>query len=210
VVFIGDFLTFDSLSAWDRDKRRNMEGRRYSKDIGSGQEFLRTMSEGGLPSETKFIFIEGNHEDRLHRYLATDPTFDGACDYLSDLGFKWDEVVGYKENYIHRGVYFTHVPIAGNGAPITGKNVAQRALDVYGVPVVFGHTHKFNVAAVHRTGTPHLQMAVNVGCYFEHIDEYAKGSQTDYWRGLVELTHYGNCAFDINAVRLGHLKEMYG
>lgn len=212
VVFIGDFLTFDSLSAWDKDKRRNMEGRRYAKDIDSGREFLRTMLDAGVHGapDTKFILVEGNHENRLHRYLDNDPTFDGACDYVRDLGFDWDVVVPYKESYTYRGVHFTHVPIAENGNPISGKFVASRALDVYGCPVVFGHTHKLNMACVHRKGTPHLQMAVNVGCYFEHIDEYAKGSQTSYWRGLVELDHYATCAFSVNTLRMGHLKKMYG
>jgi hypothetical protein len=35
------------------------------------------------------------------------------------------------------------------------------------------------------------------------------GSQTSYWRGLVELDHYKHCGFDVNAIRLGHLKRMY-
>lgn len=213
VVFIGDFLSFDSLSAWDRDKRKNMEGRRYSKDVQSGAEFLGTMAReitADPKSEPEWIYVEGNHENRLARYLQTDPTFDGACNYIEDMGFRWNRVVPYKESYVHRGVHFTHVPIMENGNPVSGKYVTQRALDVYGAPIVFGHTHKFNVAAVHRKGQAHLQMSVNVGCYFEHIDEYAQGSQTSYWRGLVELNHYKQCGFDINAIRMGHLKRMYG
>jgi len=209
VVFIGDFLSFDSLSAWDKDKRRTMEGRRYAKDVQSGAAFLGAMAAELGDYKGDFIYVEGNHENRLHRYLAQDPTFDGSIDYIKDMGFSWDLVFPYKEAFVHRGVHYTHIPIAENGSPISGKYVASRALDVYGCPVVFGHTHKLNTACVHRKGTPHLQMAVNVGCYFEHIDEYAQGSQTSYWRGLVEIDHYSTCAFDVNAIRLGHLKEMY-
>jgi predicted phosphodiesterase len=211
VVFIGDFLSFDSLSAWDRDKRKAMEGRRYAKDVAAGREFLGTMHDQ-VPDaycSVEWVYVEGNHENRLHRYMDHDPTFDGAFNYLEDMEFRWDRVIPYKESYVHRGVHFTHVPIMENGNPVTGKYVTNRALEVYGAPVVFGHTHKFNVSAVHRKGMAHLHMAVNVGCYFEHIDEYAKGSQTSYWRGLVELDHYKQCGFDINAIRIGHLKRMY-
>lgn len=209
VVFIGDFLSFDSLSAWDRDKRRLMEARRYHLDVESGRVFLDLVRKG-LPDNdcTPFIFIEGNHENRLARYLDHDPTFHGKIDYIRDIGFE-GKVVPYKDSFVHRGVHFTHIPISENGAPIGGKYVASRALDVYGCPVVFGHTHKLNMACVHRKGMPHLQMAVNVGCFFEHIDEYAQGSQTSYWRGLVEINHYKRGSFDVNAIRMGHLKRMY-
>ena len=216
VVFIGDFLTFDSLSAWDRDKRKKMELRRYSKDVESGIKFLRTMDaeiSDEVLGNTEWVFVEGNHEERLWRYLDIDPTFHGYVDYRNDLGLlntgRW-HYVPYRESYVYRGVHFTHVPIMENGRPVSGKHVCSRSLDVYGAPVVFGHTHKFSTAATHRKGQPHLQMAVNVGCYFEHIDEYAQGSQTSYWRGLVEINHYKQCAFDVNAIRLGHLKRMYG
>ena len=33
LVYIGDYLTLNSLSAWDRDKRKLMEDRRYFRDI---------------------------------------------------------------------------------------------------------------------------------------------------------------------------------
>lgn len=214
VVIIGDFLSFDSLSAWDKDKRKSMELRRYQKDVNSGKKFIEMMYDEIKPDTAKntdFIFVEGNHEDRLWRYIERDPTFDGAVNYMRDMNApkNW-KFIKYKDSYVYKGVHFTHVPIMENGKPVSGKYVCQRALDVYGAPIVFGHTHKFNVSAVHRKGQPHLQMSVNVGCYFEHIDEYAQGSQTSYWRGLVELTHYKQCGFDINAIRLGHLKRMYG
>ena len=81
VIFIGDFLNFDSLSAWDKDKRKKMEGRRYQKDIDSGKKFLETMDNKVISGDPEYIFIEGNHEDRLWRYLDGQPLFDGAIDY---------------------------------------------------------------------------------------------------------------------------------
>ena len=72
VVVMGDFLTLNSLSAWDRDKRLLMEGRRFYKEIDAGNEALDKIT-SNIPNK---IFIEGNHEDRLPRYIQHHPEFD--------------------------------------------------------------------------------------------------------------------------------------
>lgn len=211
VIFIGDLLTFDSLSGWDKDKRTKMEGRRYQKDIDSGRDFLGKMySEHYNVWKPEFILTEGNHEQRLHRYLDCDPTFLDTVDYRKDLGLADWCIVPYKEYYTHKGVSFTHIPINEAGKPIGGKFVASKALDIVSNNVVFGHTHKLSSACIHRHGSNHLSQALNVGCYFEHIDEYALGSVTSYWRGLVLIDHYENNSFDWQPIRLGKLKKLYG
>jgi len=76
--------------------------------------------------------------------------------------------------------------------------------------VCFGHTHNFDVAAVHRKNSTSLQQAINCGCFFEHIDEYAQGSMTNYWRGVLLLDHYDTNRADIEQWSMGRLKRVYG
>ena len=211
VVFIGDFLSFDSLSDWDKDKRRLMEGRRYQADIDSGRAFLAKM-EWGFTKDcpTEFVFIEGNHEDRLRRYLDKQPLFDTAIDYRRDLGIDHWKFIPYKEHYHHKGVYFTHVPINEAGKPVAGATACARSLSIYQHSVVFGHTHKLASSSVHRHGAAHLNQALNVGCYFDHIDDYALGSVTSYWRGIVLIDHYKTGRFNWNPISLGKLRQTYG
>jgi hypothetical protein len=211
VVFIGDFLNFDSLSDWDKDKRKTMEGRRYARDIDSGREFL-SMCYNHIPDVTKMDWhlCEGNHERRLHRYIESDPLFDGAVDYIRDLGIdKWT-ITPFKSYVNIAGIDFTHVPINEAGKPIGGKYVCSKALDINHNSVVFGHTHKLDTASVHRHGAPHLQIALNVGCYFEHIEDYAKGSITSYWRGIVLVDHYKHGRFSWMPIPLGKMRKTYG
>jgi len=211
VVFIGDLLTLDSLSGWDKDKRKKMEGRRYAKDIQSGVEFLNRMEAQMGDWDGEVILTEGNHEDRLWRYLDKDPSFSEHVDYRKDMGLDergW-KVVPYKEDYRHKGVCYTHIPITAAGRPISRKDICGAALDTYGVPVIFGHTHRLANAQLHRKGTAHLQEALNVGCYFEHIDEYAKGSQTNYWRGLVVIDHYAQGRFGFRTIPMSELRKLY-
>ena len=211
IVIIGDFVTLDSLSAWDRDKRKKMELRRYFKDIEAGNKALDLML-ANVPRDIELVYIMGNHEDRLDRYLDKDPTFDGAVDLVTDLdlvGRGFTRIIDYKKYYTHKGVGFTHVPIMENGKGVSGKYATSRALDCTDFSVVFGHTHKLDTACVHRHGAKHLQQALNVGCFFEHIDEYAVGSVTSYWRGIVELDHYSYGRVDITTTSIGKLQRMY-
>lgn len=209
IVIIGDFITLDSLSEWDRDKRRRLEGKRYKADIDVGRDALNRMMRGGFNWEPELIFCEGNHEERLRRYLDRDPSFAGVVSVHADLCPEW-KFIPYKEQWKYKGVSFTHVPINESGKAIGGKNAVAKALEVYHNSVVFGHTHKLAVSCVHRLGSPHLQQAVNVGCFFDHVDDYALGSVTSYWRGIVLLDHYSFNRVDVETVSLGQLRARYG
>lgn len=215
IILMGDFTSFSSLSAWDKDKRRKIEGRRYEKDIEAANQALDILL-GGVGYSSKkpieFIFIKGNHEEWLDRYIDIDPTFDGLHSVEKDMkleerGFK---VIPYKSDYIHKGMSFTHVPIQANGKPVGGKYATNKALEVYSNSVCFGHTHNFDVAAIHRKNSTSLQQAINCGCFFEHVDDYAQGSMTNYWRGVLLLDHYDNNRADIEQWSMGRLKRVYG
>lgn len=214
LVIIGDFLTMDSLSAWDKDKRKKMEGRRYQADIDCGKEALNYLLEG-VDKEVEIVYTEGNHEERTARYVDYHPELDGKLSVEQDLLTSIREegytvhYVPYKEDWTFKGVSFTHVPIQESGKPIGGKTATQKALSIYNNSVVFGHTHKFDVACEHRHNAAHLNQAINVGCFFEHVDEYAKGSITSYWRGLVLLDHYSTNRVDITTLSLGNLQSYY-
>lgn len=213
IVIIGDFLSLNCLSAWDRNKRMKMEGLRYEKELAAGNRALDLMEwqfkdEDYDPVK---VYIEGNHEDRLPRYFETDPTFAASHSIPKDLhlaarGWKW---VPYKQVYKINGVGFTHIPITGNGKAIGNPNVAQKALKLFATSIVFGHTHTLDVAAEHRHGAPHLNQSMAVGCFFEHVDEYAVGSLTSYWRGVVTLDIYSPNRFDITTTSMRQLKEKY-
>lgn len=211
VVLIGDFLSMNCLSEWDRNKRAKMENKRYILEVQAGRRALEFMGADGAHS-THYIYIEGNHENRLSRYLDHDPTFEGLVDLPSDLALKHRYVhwVPYKSCWELNGVNFTHIPISSNGKAIGNPNVAQKALRLFSSSVVFGHTHTLDHAAEHRHGAPHLNQSLAVGCFFEHVDEYAQGSMTNYWRGVVDLDIYDTNRFDITTTSMRQLYNKYG
>lgn len=223
IISIGDFLSLNCLSEWDRNKRKTMELRRYVNELEAGNTALdfidnavravdrtrrKSKKLGYAPVK---VFLEGNHEWRLPRFLDSDPTFLGAVGIekdllLKDRGWLW---VPYKGTYELNGVSFTHIPINGMGRAISNPNVAQKALKLYHNSVVFGHTHTLDTAGEHRHNAPHLNQALCAGCFFEHVDEYAQGSRTDYWRGVVMLDMYDTNRFDISTVAMSRLLNDY-
>ena len=212
IVIIGDFLTFNSLSSWDRDKRLLMEGRRFYKEIDAGNEALDRLLNGvnkeGKPS---VIFIEGNHENRLTRYIEYHPELAGEPLSLpSLLAFREREIefIPYKSYKVINGIHFTHIPF-GKSREISGKDICSKAELVTIGSTVFGHTHELHTSCVHKHGMKHLQQILNVGCFFEQDEEYIAGKMTNYWKGVVELNNYEYGRFDINTVSMGQLERGY-
>ena len=222
IVIIGDFLTLNCLSAWDKDKRKRMEGRRYASELDAGNIALdkmlsymvqynkwRTKNKKRKYSPTMY-YLEGNHEDRLNRYFEYDPTFEGRVGIEKDLFLKERgfEFIPYREYVYIGGIGFTHIPF-NKTSPISGIDITRKAQLVTVNSVVFGHTHEEHLSHVHKEGMPHLQDTYCCGCFLSKKEDYVKGRVTNYWRGISLLTNWKKGRFDINTHSLGRLERLY-
>lgn len=210
IVLIGDFLTLDSLSEWDKNKRLKMEGRRYGKEIVTGNSALNLLTSGitelnGRLRENhkrqyrpSIIYIEGNHENRLTRHIEANPTFEHHITikgdlFLEDRGIVW---VDYRRYFMIDNVGFTHIPATSRGSLSSSAatiSVAKKALQLVEHDVVFGHTHRLEIAHKAFANSNRQITAVNVGCIVDTGgEEYMDGLTEDWWRGIVELQINGN------------------
>lgn len=224
VVFIGDVLTLHCFSAWDKDKRKKMEGVRRSNEIDAANTALDLMFEPikalqktqrkarKKAYQPKLIYIEGNHENREERYLDYYPELIGTVDYKKDLDLKGRGFVfvPYKDYYFIDGVGFTHIPMTKAGKGISSAQYMQQSLHLHAHSVVFGHTHELRTQGEHRHGAAHFNQSLNCGCFFEHVDDYAKGAKTDYWRGVIMLDIYDTNRFDFRTISMCSLRRNYG
>jgi predicted phosphodiesterase len=227
VVMMGDFLSLDSLSAWDKNKRLNLELKRLRAELDAGREAMdRLMNPllfyNSIRRKTKsamykpnLIFLVGNHEDRLHRYYEEDPTMLGIVDMYEEIGareFGW-EIIPYREYWESSGVLFTHVPMNGVNKPISGQRIVDTALQTHPSSIVFGHTHCLKFATVARHGVESVQnYSLNCGWFGEEIPEYAKGSlgSKDWWAGIVMMYHLDDEGkFDFNTISIEELINGY-
>lgn len=205
IVIIGDFITLDSLSFWDKNKRLKMEGRRFSLDVDAGNTALNyLLSSINIDNSRRkanhkrlyvpnIHYLEGNHEERLRRYIEYDAVLDGTLSVESELrlasrNIQWTPYGSYLSI---NNVLFTHIPFSGNGRPYSSNgmqaSLAKKILLASNRSVVYGHTHKLEIAHTTRREGEQIH-AINVGCFTSDVPEpYAENSVDDSWRGLVVL-----------------------
>lgn len=141
VILSGDFGEYSSVS-----QHGGANEQKLIDDLTSVKQALDEIRSAGGP-DCKITYLEGNHESRLPRAVATwAPTFAGAIDLpemleLEKRDIEW--VPEYRQP-VHRGllrVLHGH-QVLGKYGP---KHHSAKAADVYGsspyCEIVYGHVH---------------------------------------------------------------------
>lgn len=217
VVFLGDFLSFESLSHWDKNKPLILEGRRYEEELKKGRAAIKNIFspvkknlfyQRKQKKKTYFpslIWCDGNHEDWVERYVEKHPELYGADLWNIHKAIGLDTIgssilyAPYKYCVNVNNIAFTHVPISGNTQPISGKYVVHRAADMFNCHIVFGHTHRLEMVHKKRHGAS-LQLSLSCGNFFETMPKYAKGSLNPWWKGLIMLHQDGGDRVDVQTI----------
>lgn len=139
VVFIGDVADFYSVSSYGKDPSVY---RLLKEEVAEVNGFLDRVDKA-FPRAKK-VFIEGNHEFRLQKYILQNAsslfgTID--CHNLFRLPHRKNySFVRYTPNQGYNVLGSTlvarHEPIAG------GEHVAASTVKKAGTSVIFGHTHR--------------------------------------------------------------------
>ena len=145
LVVGGDLFDFYCVSDHSKDPRR--KDKLVDELIGAAS--FRQLLENLAPQR---VFLEGNHENRLERYLWTRaPELFGLVSVQTLLGLKEWTFIPYRSHYKIGSLYLCHT--AGPG----GKYATHKAHDLYQHNVGFFHTHNLGVAySGNATGTTHV------------------------------------------------------
>src|SRR5690606_9319118 len=131
VVVLGDFCDFYAVSSHSRDPSR---GKRLKPEVEQAKGLLSDLDD--LNAKRK-VFVEGNHEDRLRRYLWDKaPALFGMVDTASLLELDDWEFVPYGSGIDIGKIYVTH------DLRRAGKYAIHHALDDAGKSIVIGHLHR--------------------------------------------------------------------
>ena len=213
VVLIGDWVSMNSLSSFDRKGGTQLENTRVLLDAELGRAALNIIQDeaGRWPIH----FVEGNHEYRIKRWWENDAQMEGLCD-LADM---YD---GYIDSYTTYGDYlwineigFTHIPFNKVG-PIASSgfttSIAQKVSILAGKSIFFGHSHILDIGRQRRLGSVEPIYAVNVGCFIppEFDPAYSHNRLNDWWRGVVMVDIMPDATFDISTLSLKRMEQLYG
>lgn len=145
VVILGDYADFYAINS--HGKEASMSGAKLKKEVAAVNKELDRLDQ--LFPNAKKVFIQGNHEYRLERYI------DRQCPELFGI-VGTEELFRLKErgwHYVPYGptqlyqilgsrLYARHEPYAG------GVHVAHGTVVKAGCSVIFGHTHRIQEAQV--------------------------------------------------------------
>lgn len=133
IICMGDLADFYSVSSHSKDPKRAVK---LKDEIEVVKRLRSELDE--LGARTK-IFCEGNHEDRLARYLRDKaPELYGIVDVPSVLGLEengW-EFIPYRDHRRRGKVHYTH----DTGS--AGRYATFKSLDMYQHSVITAHTHR--------------------------------------------------------------------
>ena len=136
VVVLGDFADFYAVSSHDKDPTRALQFEAELENVHSGLAELRDLG------AEQNIFIAGNHEDRLWRYMVKKaPELHAVLTIprllkLKEHGFKY---IPYRDYFKLGKTYYTHE------VGFAGKHAAAKSMEAMGRNVVIGHCHRLEL-----------------------------------------------------------------
>lgn len=218
IVHLGDHFDLPSLSSYDKGTAA-IEGRRVVEDLRAGKEGMRQL-ERPLEALQAFqrkrrktiysprkIFLKGNHEDRLARYVNHNPELIGIFDDAS-FGLNGWEVYQFLEVVNVSDILFSHYfanPMSGR--PYTGR--ANSLLQRIGKSFIMGHRQELDFTARELVdGT--RQLGIIAGAFYQHEEGYKGFQGNKHWRGVVMLNEVDAGWGDPMMVSLDFLRRRYG
>jgi hypothetical protein len=217
VVNIGDCWDMPSLSSYDRG-RRSFQGRSYRADIDAGLDFNERLWSRVTRRKKKLprtVFLEGNHEHRIHRAIDLQPELDGAIGY-SDLNLSewYDDIILYEGSTPGHieidGITYAHYFISGvAGRPVGGEHPATSLITKKLSSATQGHLHLADWST-RMSLTGNRIMGCFVGCYQDYMADWAGVISNLWWSGVVIKRNVENGCYDPEFVSLSRIRKEYG
>lgn len=183
LIVLGDSLDFYQLSKFDKNPLRKTA---VSDDVADFKDLLHQL-DAACPLKTEKVFLEGNHEHRLQKWIWANgsdlgkmiPSLEAYCGF-KPLGWRFFK---YGDFYRLGDTLFMH-------GDRCGVNVSMAMIRKYGCNIVHGHDHgaaiRWFANAVGR------MFALNCGHLSDMSQqEYLYGGVADWIQGfgLVEFSN---------------------
>lgn len=209
VVCIGDFWDMESLSEYDRGKKR-FEGRRYQADIEAGKRAMDLLMNGIARAKRKprLVFTIGNHEERIDRAIQAEPRFEGWMGYenfgLEEYGW---EVHDFLEPVAIGGITYAHYFYQQNsGRPYSGT--VENRLKNIGFTFSQGHQQGLQFAR-RELANGQAQLGLCAGSFYQHSEIYRGPQAAAEWRGIVVKHEVRDGNYDPMFVSLDYLRRKF-
>lgn len=220
-IDLGDFAEMASLNSYDTRYPKAIVSQSYQADIESvldAQEKLWDKFTRRKVRKPHRIGIQGNHEFRIDRAVATDPRVEGkkygiSFEHLQTRRF-YDEYHRYKNNapaIIERdGVYYSHYIGSGNfGTALSGIHHGYALTQKMAASVTVGHSHKRSYY-VKQEAKPYPIHGLVAGNMKGKEDGWSGQANNEWWSGVCVKRDIVNGNYDLEFISLARLERDYG
>lgn len=185
LVYMGDQISLDCISAWNKKKPLLKEGQRLLKDYEEFNNDVLLVHESITRPDTRRTFLIGNHEQRVEWFLEYNPELEGMVDIdrnlkLTERGYLIIPFNGIykigKLNVIH-GYYWTMYH-------------AKKTVESFEGNVVYGHVHNPQIyTKVTPVDSKDYHMAMALPCLCNIKPEYKKNAPNFWVNGFGIVEH---------------------
>jgi predicted phosphodiesterase len=203
IFLIGDVIDFYAISRFNKDPNRSLE---IQDEIDCAKNILSQIRR--FNPKAGIVFIKGNHEERLKKYL-----WSVAKELANLKELSIDRLLGLKELNIlyedkgrleHRGLIIKHGSVVRKYSGYSARAEFEKT----GRSGVSGHTHRANVYYQNNDGGEYAWM--ECGCMCRKDQEYMEGEIPNWQRGW-GVGYFKNNAnrFSLDFVPFADGKAMY-
>lgn len=179
-VFGGDNLDMEVVSHWTKGKHRRIEGTRLKEDYDGFVRDILEPLEKVLPKDCRKIFLEGNHEVWVERYIDEHPEVEGFFEVRNNLPLQDWEWYDYGDHAIVGKLYFIH------GVFVNQHN-AMKTVQTFGRNIIYGHGHTLQAFVSTTPLDTQSHMAMQIPCSCEMNPHYRKNMPNGWLNGFGEF-----------------------
>lgn len=221
IVHIGDHWDMPSLSSYDKKGSRQMEGRRYVKDIDAGNmamdrfmapihaEVARLKKGKRRAWNPRLVYTMGNHEQRIVRAVDQDAQLEDLISLddfnLAEHGF---EVYPFLEPVVIDGIVFCHYICSG----VMGRSIssARAGLTKRHQSFFQGHVQSRDIAEGVRADGKRIT-GIMGGSFYTHEEGYLSPQYNTgkTWSGVWVLHGCDDGEHDYMPVSIDYLRSKY-
>ena len=202
LILIGDWWDMHSLSSWS--KKLESETLRYKEDIDVGMDAMSMLMQY-VPKNTEVHFCEGNHEDRINRYISDNPVMAKSMS-VRDCAV---EQFGIQRHSFLKpvkldGVKYSHYFYnANSGRPFASARLMIKATHE---SCTAGHLQTKDDWMDHIPDSDRYVRGLIAGAFYLHDEEYKGPQGNNHWRGIIHKTNVRRGMYDLHEVSLHTLK----
>jgi predicted phosphodiesterase len=204
IINLGDFMDFDCISHWNKEKVGRTEGKRLKDDYIVANAILDEFDKR-LPKEAEKYFYYGNHERFYYDFIEAFPQLTGMFDPKDELRLKERGYVVYdKINHIGKlgKLSLTHGMYAG-------KNALKTHLASFQTNTMHGHTHTMEMSMASSPAKEIAIWGMSIGCTCDMNPAYMQDRPHGWTHGFAVVHVYDKNFFDVDFKRIVNGKVVY-